>query len=101
MQSSFSEVRRFSLKHKKKTIALAALVIVALGATAVAFRPRSRPYRIGFANFPPYMVVNSDGSPGGFAVDLIGEAARRQHITLQWVATPRGPEPALSEGVVE
>ena len=44
-----------------------------------------RTYRVGYANFPPFMLQNSDGSPGGFAVDVVREAARRRGIPLEWV----------------
>ena len=47
-----------------------------------------RTLRIGFDKAPPYTRVGPDGAPKGLAFELISEAARRQHIRLQWVNQP-------------
>ena len=54
-----------------------------------------RIYRIGFDNQPPQHFLTSDGKPTGLAVDLIGEAARRRGIRLQWQLEPESAEAAL------
>jgi len=58
-------------------------------------------WRIGFGHFPPYMVLNPDGSPGGFAVDVIKEAAQRRGIQLKWLPTPEGPVAPFSFGQID
>src|SRR5262245_52816515 len=65
----------------------AALCVLALAATSCTTRKgfSGRTVRIGFAYSSPYYMVTPDGSPRGFAVDLIREAARRQKIALQWI----------------
>jgi len=45
-----------------------------------------RVLRIAFDDAPPYSVIPPDGTPRGFAVELIQEAARRQRINLKWIA---------------
>ena len=48
-------------------------------------------YRIGYGHFPPFMMRNADGSPGGFAVEVVKEAARRRRIELEWSLVRDGP----------
>jgi signal transduction histidine kinase len=78
---------------------------LALAASAgfLYFRPVSKIYRIGFANFPPFMTESPEGAPGGFAVSLIDEVARRRDIRIQWVALPNpaSPEDALRQGLID
>src|SRR5260370_28184200 len=57
--------------------------------------------KIGFQNSAPYHFPDARGNARGPAVDMIGEAARRQHIDLQWVFSPEGPEVALESGKVD
>jgi signal transduction histidine kinase len=61
----------------------------------------ARTFTIGFQNSEPYHFPDEHGNASGAAVDLIKEAARRKHIDLQWVYSPRGPEAALSSGTVD
>ena len=63
---------------------------------------RERVYRIGIDDAPPLSQHLRDGSPGGLAVEMLDEAARRTGITLKWV-TVRGhtPDEALSSGEVD
>ena len=48
-----------------------------------------RTLRIGYDDSPPYTQIARDGSPQGLSYELIGEAARRQHIPLNWVKVER------------
>jgi ABC-type amino acid transport substrate-binding protein len=41
--------------------------------------------RIGFRNSPPFYYAASDGQPGGMAVDVLNEAARRLGTNLRWI----------------
>jgi signal transduction histidine kinase/DNA-binding response OmpR family regulator len=64
-------------------------------------RHPSKPFRIGFQDSPPYQFRNADGTPGGPAVDVISEAAKRAHVPIEWVYAPDGPEPNLRSGNVD
>jgi len=90
--------------HKRLVIpAAAGLVAFA----ALAWYLRSGPasithtLKIGFQNSAPYHFPDARGNASGPAVDMIREAARRQHIDLQWVFSPEGPEVALESGKVD
>lgn len=48
-------------------------------------RARQETYRIGYRENPPYMLEGNDGRPGGLAVEVVQEAARRSGIQLEWV----------------
>ncbi|MGD0778774.1 MAG: ATP-binding protein [Candidatus Solibacter sp.] len=63
--------------------------------------PSRRTFRIGFEHSPPDQELLSDGSPGGPAIEIVREAARRRGIRLHWVYAPEGPEQALSSGAVD
>ena len=87
---------------------LAAIVIVGVIGVFVAvgsfYNAQSRPpkaYRIGWEEDPPFQTKGAGGSPTGFGVDLVGEAARRRGIRLQWVFSPKSSERSLREGDVE
>ncbi|MBC8167849.1 MAG: transporter substrate-binding domain-containing protein, partial [Bryobacteraceae bacterium] len=59
-------------------------------------------YKIGIDEAPPLLQFNKDGSAGGFAADILTEAARRRKIRLQWVPTNRSsPDKALGSGLVD
>src|SRR5579859_2738063 len=95
------------LMTKRSLLALA--VTVCLSVTALVLwnelsRKRSlfdRTYRIGAQNSPPYMLLASDGSATGVAVDILNEAARRRGIHLQWVPLRISIDESLSRGVVD
>jgi signal transduction histidine kinase/ActR/RegA family two-component response regulator len=61
----------------------------------------ARPFRIGFQSSPPYQLIAPDGSPTGPAIELVKEAARRRHISLEWVLRPEGPDPSFLKGNVD
>ncbi|MGI8744493.1 MAG: ATP-binding protein [Bryobacteraceae bacterium] len=59
-------------------------------------------YRVGADHAPPYYFIREDGSVEGFAVDVIGEAARRRGISLRWVPLRiHDPTEAFREGWVD
>src|SRR5579872_6204427 len=62
---------------------------------------RRHVFRIGFEDSTVSQVMDRDGKPGGPAIEIVREAARRAHIQLQWVYAPTGPDRALTEGQVE
>jgi hypothetical protein len=43
----------------------------------------TRTFRIGYEHSPPDQVVAADGSPGGPAVEIVREAARRRGIQAE------------------
>ena len=63
---------------------------------------RQRAIRVGITNAPPYAFIRPDGKVEGFAVDVIGEAARRGGISLRWVPSKtRDPMDAFQSGYVD
>lgn len=40
--------------------------------------------RVGYGSFPPFLIVQPDGSPAGFAVEMFNEAARRRGWKFRW-----------------
>ena len=92
------------LKRVQILVALLALGIVgvwAVRAIIPAFPMTERVVRVGVNDSPPYAIVRPDGSPDGFSVEVLNEAARRARIRLQWIACPEGPERALKSGKVD
>ena len=63
--------------------------------------PLDRTLKIGFQNSRPYHFPDQRGKATGPVVDIIREAARRRHISLQWVYSPQGPEQALASDFVD
>ncbi len=72
-----------------------------LALLAVTARPPARTYRIGFQYSPPRQFVDAHGQPYGSIIDILREAARRAHVTLDWVYVPGGPDRALSDGTID
>jgi signal transduction histidine kinase/ActR/RegA family two-component response regulator len=46
-------------------------------------------------------LVREDGSPGGPAIEIIAEAARRARVPIVWVAAAAGPDISLVNGNVD
>ncbi|MCS7025547.1 MAG: ATP-binding protein [Bryobacteraceae bacterium] len=73
-----------------------------LAYTIFAQRGQARAtYKIGYSSFPPYFIVQSDGSPTGFSVEVLKEAARRSGIRLAWTRYQSSPDVALSKGDID
>ena len=92
----------------RRWIAAAAILAGLAGTVYVvrASRPGyGRPHRairVGITNAPPYSVIRQDGTVGGFAVDVIGEAARRAGISIRWVPSSSiDPMDAFGNGSVD
>lgn len=58
-------------------------------------------YRIGYGSFPPYFVMSKSGTPSGFSVEVVREAARRLDIRLEWVRYTKTVEAALLSGEID
>ncbi len=82
-------------------IAFSALVLAVYLVEGRRRDPAGRAFRIGFENSAPDQQLTSDGKPGGPAVEIVEDAARRQNIHLQWVYSPQGPERAMESGAVD
>ena len=91
--------------HLNWKISLAVGAVLILGGVLLVVRssPVSvrQPLKIGYSSFPPYQLVRNDGSPDGFAVQTLKEAARRLGQPLQWTRITGNPDQALDSGQVD
>lgn len=60
-----------------------------------------RVFRIGYAHGPPNQMVDAQGKPYGLAIEVVGEAARRAGVRLEWVHAPSGAPAALRNGLID
>src|SRR6476661_7884681 len=82
-------------------LGLVALTVV-YGVTAwLRSRLTDHVYAIGWQDVPPFQFKQSDGSPGGLAVDLVRHAAERRGIRLRWVWYSGSSEAALRNHEVD
>jgi len=88
---------------KRRLFLIVAVTCVVVAASYFVTRNTAlnRTIKIGFQNSLPYHYPDAHGKATGPAVDIVQEAARRQHINLQWVFSPQGPEMALTSGAVD
>jgi PAS domain S-box-containing protein len=80
------------------------LIVLALALAlwlAHTFSTPQRPFRIGFANSPPYHFLEPDGKPTGAAYEIVSEAAKRAGVALRWIYCPEDSEAALRAGKVD
>jgi diguanylate cyclase (GGDEF)-like protein/PAS domain S-box-containing protein len=92
-------VRAFSVR-----IAISLLILSALaGVLTFVYGDGSHEgaVRIGVNQSPPYMSIDADGTPRGFGVAVLSEAARRRGIRLAWVVVREGTDLALASGKVD
>src|ERR1700688_163951 len=66
-----------------------------------SLRPPERPLRIALTHSPPFAYVYANGSVGGFAVEVLAEAARRRGFAVEWVPSLPYPEILLPAGKVD
>ena len=64
-------------------------------------QPAHRSVRIGVDQAAPYQSWVEGQGPVGFTVDVLGAAARKRGIDLQWIFCPEGPQKALAAGKVD
>jgi signal transduction histidine kinase/ActR/RegA family two-component response regulator len=64
-------------------------------------QPGHRSVRIGVDQAAPYQSWVEGRGPIGFTVDVLGEAARKRGIHLEWIFCPEGPQKALRAGKVD
>lgn len=86
-------------------IILGSALAVALVSTAWWWHSRAalqeRVWRIGWEEDPPNMFTAPGGKPDGFGPELVGAAARRAGIRLEWIYCPESSERAVRSGKVD
>jgi signal transduction histidine kinase/CheY-like chemotaxis protein len=79
-----------------------ATTVGALLALAGPVRLRAEePFRIGYWNMPPNMLMLADERPTGLAYDVVSRAAARAKVPLRWIHTPAGPDEAFANGRID
>jgi signal transduction histidine kinase/ActR/RegA family two-component response regulator len=77
-------------------LATASAGIAAYGSEDVA-----NSIRIGVDEAAPYQSWDPTRGAVGFSVEVLGEAARRRGVHLEWINCPEGPQKALASGRVD
>ncbi len=87
------------ISWSKRWIVLGSLVLTGAIASFLILRTSRQPHiwRVGYFPFPPYMLQKPDGSPDGFVIQLVEEAARTRNIRFQWVFAQDGPDHAFDQ----
>jgi signal transduction histidine kinase/CheY-like chemotaxis protein len=92
--------------RKWKALAIGTVTLALLISTVAYVRTppvwKRRVYRVGVDGAPPWAEMGRDGEPGGLAVALLREAARRRGIKLDWVlVTGMTPDEAIEQRRVD
>ncbi len=78
----------FRFSRKAKGSLIASVGALALGAGFLYLQrarlEREQPIRVGFSNFPPYVIDTGGPEPMGLAVEVIAQAAHRGKIPIRW-----------------
>src|SRR5664280_696429 len=90
-------VRKYAVPLVLGMVAVAAVVVWACREPDW----HGRTFRMGYEQAPPSQVVGPDGGPGGPAFEILGEAARRRGIRLEWVRSGKTSEVSLTSGAVD
>ena len=99
----------FASKLRCKTWKAIAFTVFAVVALTTGFLSmtrnrewKKRVYRVGVDGAPPWAETNAKGEPGGLAVALLREAARRRGIKLEWVLVQGiTPDVAIEQRLVD
>ncbi len=87
-------------------VAALAAGIVALALTYLSWpkwmepQGADRVLRVGYDDGPPFTIPTAAG-PTGLSVDVLGEAAVRRQVKLQWVRVNVRPDLAMEQGLVD
>ncbi|MBI3678810.1 MAG: PAS domain S-box protein [Acidobacteria bacterium] len=87
-----------------KTRLISAATLALLAAAGLRFRRSAEPeqvLRVGYIEFPPYMVTGEGGKPDGLVIDVFTEVARRRNIRFQWVSAKAGADDAFQAGSID
>lgn len=71
--------------------------VAVLGVCSLAWG-RSQVLKMGYEHSPPVQLVDPAGRIRGPVYEVLGEAARRKGIRLEWVHCPEGPDRSLASG---
>ena len=82
------------------TVAIILLAVMGIVVDIFPLQSHSKPLRVGFSEFRPYISVSSDGRPTGLEIDIIKEAANRSGQELIWRAATDGDR-ALRDGEID
>ena len=82
-------VLRAARDRWRTALFLSVVLLSGLGFAWYQIEDRSRVVRIGYNNWPPFLIVKPDGSPGGLEVEVTEEAARRAHMRIEWVRSKK------------
>jgi signal transduction histidine kinase/FixJ family two-component response regulator len=93
--------QRLSVRGPWVWLAGAAVLVLSGLALMLWHRAPERPLRVAYWYFPPYFEIKPDGSPGGFAVEVFSEAARRQNLAVTWVRLSGSPDQAFAKGEID
>jgi PAS domain S-box-containing protein len=95
------------LRPGTKAIRMVVALILLAGVVTTAWwlregRPGSRaPVKVGVRNFPPFYFVTPGKPVRGVAVEVVGEAARRLKIPVEWVTIREASDAALTRGAID
>ena len=105
MADLVSQLRFSTSKMRAMAIAVASVTAALVCGVAYFHREpawKNRVYRVGVDGTPPWAEMGPNGEPGGLAVALLREAARRRGIKLQWVLiTGTSPDAAIQQRRVD
>jgi PAS domain S-box-containing protein len=87
--------RTWTIFASARLLLLVALWVLPLG------KPVPRPVRVGLIQSTPFENPRINGVPSGMLVDVIEEAAKREHLRVQWIDGPEGGERSLETGLVD
>jgi len=78
-------------------------VVLALSAMDMTVNARAERLIAGFGCVPPLHYRDAAGRPIGFVIDVINEAAKREHVEIQWrrVGGSNDIERALQQGLID
>ena len=83
------------------SLAVILLAVLAIRAWRQSRIDYSRTYRMGYQELPPFYMKGPDGSPQGFLVDVMSEAARGAGIQLAWTFRENARGQGLWDGSIE
>lgn len=82
-------------------VLLALVIALTIGVCNYRLAPPAKPIRVGIDHAPPYQIIRPDGSVEGISVDMIGEAARRNGVPIEWVKWDGPVDEAFRQGIVD
>ena len=96
-------VMRWHQIRARRKITFTAVLIAVLAVPWASYSVRGRPatVRAGFNEFSPYIIPSEDNQPRGLAIEIVGQAAARANISIQWVFIHGTADDALRRGQID